>query len=41
MNFLDRNKFLKELYVNMNEKLYAFGKNTRNFNHEMNCHDIC
>ncbi|WP_448276717.1 hypothetical protein [Clostridium perfringens] len=20
---------------------YAFGKNTRDFNHGMNCHDIC
>ena len=22
-------------------KIYAFGKNTRDFNHGMNCHDIC
>ena len=21
--------------------VYAFGKNTRDFNHGMNCHDIC
>ncbi|KXA08562.1 hypothetical protein ACSXBY_08850 [Clostridium perfringens] len=27
--------------VEKNGEFYAFGKNTRDFNHGMNCHDIC
>ena len=26
---------------NLINKIYAFGKNTRDFNHGINCHDIC
>ncbi|MDM0447806.1 hypothetical protein QTH04_12150 [Clostridium perfringens] len=38
--FNENNKQLEDLKI-LSGKVYAFGKNTRDFNHGMNCHDVC